>query len=74
MYPDDTTLSHSSENIIDLSENLTRDLNNLKQWLQENELSLNSIKTQAMVVGPWLNLKKFSDKKLQPPTFVIYDS
>ena len=51
MHADDTTLSHSSKNIVDLSENLNRDLCNLKQWLQGNKLSLSLIKTQAMVVG-----------------------
>ena len=71
MYADDTTLSHSSKNITDLNENLNRDLCNLKQWLQGNKLSLNLIKTQSMVVGSRPNLKKISDKKVQPPTFVI---
>ena len=71
MYADDATLSHSSKNIVELSENPNRDLYNLKQWLQGNKLSLNVIKTQAMVVGSRPNLKKVSDKKVQPPTFVI---
>ena len=71
MYADDTTLSHSSKNIVDLSENLYRDLYNLKQWLQGNKLSPNLIKNQAMVVGSRPNLKKISDKKAQAPTFVI---
>ena len=74
MYADDTTLSHSSKNITDLNENLNRDLCNLKQWLQGNKLSLNLIMTQAMVVGSRPNFKKISDKKVQPPTFVIDDS
>ena len=56
MYADDTTLSHSSKNIADLNENLNRDLCNLKQELQGNKLSLNLIKTQAMVVGSRPNL------------------
>ena len=73
-YTDDTTLSHSSKNITDLNENLNRDLCNLKQWLQGNKFSLNLIKTQAMEVGTRLNLKKISEKKVQPPTFVIDDS
>ena len=71
MYAVDTTLSHSSKNIVGLSENLNRDLYNLKQWLQGNKLSLNLIKTQAMVVGSRPNLKKISDKRAQPPTCVI---
>ena len=32
------------------------------------------IKTQAMVVGSRPNLKKISDKKVHPPTFVLDDS
>ena len=66
MYADYTTLSHSSKNIVGLSENLNRDLYNLKQWLQGNKLSLNLIKTQAMVVGSRPNLKKISDKRYNP--------
>ena len=71
MYDNYTTLSHSSKNIVDLSENLSRDLYNLKQWLQGNKLSLNLIKAQAIVVGSRPNFKKISDKKVKPPTFFI---
>ena len=73
MCADDTT-SYSSKNIVDLSENLNRDLNNLKQWLHGNTLSLNLIKIKEMVTGSLPNLKKISDKKVQPLTFVIDDS
>ena len=38
------------------------------------EKALNLIKTQAMVVGSRPNRKKISDKKVQPPIFVIDDS
>ena len=48
MYAD---ISYSSNNIDDLNDNVNRDLNCLKQWLQGNKLSLNVIKTQDMVVG-----------------------
>ena len=40
-------------------------------WFQGDELSLNLINTPAMVVGSRPCLKKISDKKVQPPTFVI---
>jgi len=73
MYADDATLSHSSNIIYVLSENLIRDLRYLKQWLEGNKLSLKLIKTQAMVVGSRPNLKKIYDRKLQPLTFVIDD-
>ena len=72
IYADNTTLSHSSKSIVDLSENLNRDLYNLKQWLQGNKLSLNLIKTQAMVVGSRPNLKKIFDRKAHTPIFVRF--
>ena len=34
MYADDTTLSHSTENVVDLSENFNRELCSLIQWFQ----------------------------------------
>ena len=74
MYADNTTSPHASKTIVDLSENRNKDLCNLKQWLQDNMLSLNLIKTQAMVVGSRPNLKKISDKKVQSSTFVVDDS
>ena len=61
------------KNIVDLCGNLNRDLKYLKQWLHGNKLSLNFIKTQAMVVSSRPNFK-ISDKKVQPPTFSIDDS
>ena len=74
MYTDDTTISHSSNNIDELNNYLNRDLNCLEHWLQGNKLSLNVSKTQAMVVGPRPNLKKISEGKVQSPSFVIGDS
>ena len=74
MYADNTTSPHASKTIVDLSENLNKDLCNLKQWFQDNMFSLNLIKTQAMVVGSRPNLEKSSDKKVQSSTFVVDDS
>lgn len=50
-----------------LNDYLNRDLNYLKQWLQENKLPLNVIETRAMVTGSRPNLKKISEGKAQPP-------
>ena len=74
MYADDTTISYSSNNIDELNNYLNRDLNCLEHWLQGNKLSLNVIKTQAMVVGSRPNLKKIAEGKVQSPSFVIGDS
>ena len=51
MYADDTSISYSSKDIDELNETLNSDLESLKQWLEGNKLSLNVIKTQAMVIG-----------------------
>ena len=49
MYADDTSISYSSSSLVDIA--LNSELNDLKLWLQGNKLSLNVLKTQAMVVG-----------------------
>ena len=57
-----THIFYSSKNIEDLIETLNSELKYLKKWLQGNKLSLNVIKTQAMVIGSRPNLKKISEK------------
>ena len=51
MYADDTSLSFASNNIDDLNRFMNEDLNCVKDWLQGNKLSLNVLKTRAMVVA-----------------------
>ena len=51
MYADDTTISYSSENMEDLVVVVKSALSRLSRWLQGNKLSLNVVKTQAMVIG-----------------------
>ena len=74
MYADDTSISYSSKNIEELNETLNSDLDSLKQWLEGNKLSLNVIKTQAMVIGSRPNIKKISDKLVPTPSFAIGNS
>ena len=74
MYADDTSISYSSKNIDELNETLNSDLDSLKQWLEGNKLSLNVIKTQAMVIGSRPNIKKISDKSVPTPSFAIGNS
>ena len=57
MYADDTSLSLASKKIHDLNKFMNEDLNCLKDWLQGNKLSLNVLKTHAMVVGSRPKLK-----------------
>ena len=45
-----------------LTETFNSELKSLKEWLQSNKLSLNIIKSQAMVIRSRLNLKKITVK------------
>ena len=71
MYADDTSLSYASKNIDDLNQFMNEDLNCLKDWLQGNKLSLNVLKTHAMVVGSRPKLKMISDEVVEQPSFSI---
>ena len=50
---------------------LNRELDSLRKWLQGSKLSLNVLKTQAMVIGSRPNFKKISTKLMEPPSFSI---
>ena len=51
MYADDTNLTFASSDPEELFSSLTHDLNNLKQWLDSNRLSLNVRKTKCLFTG-----------------------
>ncbi len=71
MYADDTSLSYASKNICELNQVMNEDLNCLRVWLQGNKLSLNVIKTHAMVIGSRPKLKMISDEVTEQPCFSI---
>ena len=72
MYADDTSISFSARNVSDLNVTLNKELDSLREWLQGNKLSLNVLKTQAMVIGSRPNLKKISTKSVEPPLFFYW--
>ena len=74
MYADDTSISYSSSSLADINQTLNSELNELKKWLQGNKLSLNVLKTQALIVRSQLKIKKISDKTVDHPQFFIGDS
>ena len=74
MYADDTTISYSSTSLEDINQTLNSELNHLKQWLQGNKLSLNVLKTQALVVGSQPKMKKITNKTVDHPQFFVGDS
>ena len=71
MYADDTSISFAAKSVNDLNMTLNRELDSLRKWLQGNKLSLNVLKTQAMVIGSRPNLKKISTMLVEPPSFSI---
>ena len=71
MYADDTSISFAAKSVNDLNMTLNRELDSVRKWLQGNKLSLNVLKTQAMVIGSRPNLKKISTKLVEPPSFSI---
>ena len=71
MYADDTSISFTARSVNDLNLTMNKELDSLRKWLQGNKLSLNVLKTQAMVIGSRPNLKKISTKLVEPPSFSI---
>ena len=71
MYADDTSISYSSSSLEDVNRTLNSELSLLKQWLLGNKLSLNILKTQALVVASQPKIKKIIDKTVDHPQFFI---
>ena len=74
MYADDTSIYYSSRNMEAINQTLNSELDHMRQWLQGNNLSLNVLKTQAIVVGSKPKIKKIIEKIIAPPQFLIGDA
>ena len=61
MYADDTSISASSENPIQLIQYLKRELERVMDWLRQNKLSLNEAKCEYMIIGNDKQLSKIFD-------------
>ena len=51
MYADDTSLAHSANDIKDMANVMNCELENVKECLHGNKLSLNVAKTTSMLIG-----------------------
>ena len=51
MYADDTGLSSKISNALQINSELVPDFLKVCDWLRANKLSLNSIKTECMIIG-----------------------
>ena len=67
MYAAVTSISYSSSSLVDINQTLNSELNDLKKRLQGNKLSVNVLKTQAMVVGSKPKNKNIFDKIVDHP-------
>ena len=74
MYADDTSISYSSSSLVDINQTLNSELKDLKLWLQGNKLSLNVLKTQALIVGSQPKIRKITDKDIDHLLFFIGNS
>ena len=69
-YSNDTNITAAGECLHDIEDAVNSDLENLRQWLMVNKLSLNVAKTEFQIIGTKPMLKKASTKKLNL-TFII---
>ena len=51
MYADDTSVTCSAKDIDDLCNDLKGEIDNNAEWLLQNKLSLNTDKTEYIVIG-----------------------
>ena len=73
MYADGTTISLSSKSIGDLQNDLNLDPLRLQDWLHENKLSSNVVKTQLLITGSGPNIRRIESQPDAEPCFSIGD-
>ena len=61
MYADDTHITYARVDVNSLQLNLNHDLDNLTKWLISNKLTLNSAKTEFMLIGSRQKLSTLSN-------------
>ena len=71
MYADDTAISYSSDTSDELDLVINEELSCIEKWLQGNKLSLNVVKTQAMIIGSKPKIKKLKNNPSTLPSFKV---
>ena len=61
MYADDTHITYASADLHSMQSSLNRDLGNIHKWLLCNKLTLNSTKTEFMLIGSRQKLSTLSE-------------
>ena len=68
MYADDTHITYADVDVNSIQLNLNHDLGNLNKWLISNKLTLNTAKTEFMLIG---SRQKLSTLSSQPAELSI---
>ena len=68
MYADDTHITYVDVDVNSIQLNLNHDLGNLNKWLISNKLTLNTAKTEFMLIG---SRQKLSTLSSQPAELSI---
>ena len=62
MYADNTYITYADVDVNSIQLNLNYDLGNLNKWLISNKLTLNTAKTEFMLIGSRQKLSNFSSQ------------
>ena len=62
MYADDTHITYADVDVNSIQLNLNHDLGNLNKWLISNKLTLNTAKTESMLIGSRQKLSTLSSQ------------
>ena len=71
MHSDDTAILYSSDTSDELDLVINEELSCIEKWLQSNKLSLNVVKTQAMIIGSKPKIKKLKNNPSTLPSFNV---
>ena len=71
MYADDTAISYSSGKSEELDLVINEELSYIERWLQGNKLSLNVVKTQAVIIGSQPTIKNIKNNLSSLPSVKI---
>ena len=61
MYADDTHITYAGVDVNSIQLNLNHDLDNLNKWLISNKITLNTAKTEFMLIGSRQKLSTLSN-------------
>ena len=71
MYADDTSISFVSNSISTINNVVSKDLESLKTWLEENRLSLNVAKTHCILIGSRNKIRALGQSNTTMPSIYI---